>query len=93
MRINPQSLFLHLFKDGYDLLECWSLSRVLVHADPDELGHVGAHPGADIESQALGGYSHAGLHGGELREGELPHAQLPQHHRVAPHVRRATVDL
>ena len=91
-KLSSERLFLHLLKDRDDLLEGGPLARVLVHADPDELGHVGAHAGADVQPQPLGGYPHAGLHGGEVGEGDLPHGQLPQHHRVAPHVRRAAVD-
>ena len=91
-KLSSEWLFLHLLKDGDDLLKGGPLARVLIHADPDELGHVGAHTGADVQPQPLSGYPHAGLHGGEVREGHLPHGQLPQHHRVAPHVRRAAVD-
>ena len=46
-------LFLHLLKDRDDLLKGWPLARVLVHADPDELGHVWAHAGADVQPQPL----------------------------------------
>ena len=38
-------------------------------------------------------HPHAGLHGGEVCEGFLPGGQLPQQHRVAPHVGRPAVDL
>ena len=86
-------LLLHLLEDGDDLVEGWPLARVLVHADPDELGHVRAHPGADVQPQPLGGDPHAGLHGAEVSEGHLPHAHLPQHHGVTPHVRSAAVHL
>ena len=37
----PPLRFLHLFQDGDDLLKGRPLSRVLVHADSDELRHVG----------------------------------------------------
>ena len=58
------SLFLlfHLFEDGYDHVEGRPLARVLVHADPDELGHVARHARGDLQPQALGG---------DLRRGKL----------------------
>ena len=45
----------HLLQDRYDLVKGWPLARVLVHADLDELGHVGGEAGGDVDAEALGG--------------------------------------
>ena len=45
----------HLLQDGDDLLEGGPLAGVLVHADPDQLGHVRGDARGDLNSQALGG--------------------------------------
>ena len=86
-------LLLHLLEDRNDHVKSRSLARILIHADPDQLGHVWGHPGADVQPQSLRGNLHADLHGGEVTEGHLPHAHLPQHDRVAPHVRCSTVNI
>ena len=45
----------HLLQDGDDLLEAGPLAGVLVHADADELGHVGGDAGRDLDPEALVG--------------------------------------
>lgn len=66
MRISSERLFLFIFKDR-EIFSNVGRARVLVHADPDELGHVGLMPGL-MSSLSLGGYPHAGLHGGRRSE-------------------------
>ena len=45
----------HLLQDGDDLFEAGPLAGVLVHADADELGHVGGDAGRDLDPEALVG--------------------------------------